>query len=217
MDRTLAECPVRSTQLCYLLNLHGGHDKDLCFIIHLRLSALMAEERDQTSSNSAVPLVVPVIRTSFPSFPPSFSLCTSWELKSKIPSSLALSCRRPHFPNQRMHSMGVCSADLLLLNGFWKLMMWFEQNFALGLFRICCLVSFVLGWLKNKYLEPGGLLQKKKKSWYKWGKRAIILKFAFSPVANSPNYKLMTVCLVQEMGQIKVSYRHEEKLALYFR
>lgn len=140
----------------------GGHDKDLCFIIHLRLSALMAEERDQTSSNSAVPLVVPVIRTSFPSFPPSFSLCTSWELKSKIPSSLALSCRRPHFPNQRMHSMGVCSADLLLLNGFWKLMMWFEQNFALGLFRICCLVSFVLGWLKNKYLEPGGLLQKKK-------------------------------------------------------
>lgn len=85
-------------------------------------------------------------------------------------------------------------------------------DFRYRTFRVCCLVSFVFGWFENKYLEPGGLLQKK--CWYKGGKRAIILKFAFSPVANSPNYKLMTVCLVQEMGQWKVSYRHKEKLAL---
>lgn len=139
----------------------GGHCRDLCFIIHLRLRLHSCQRRDQTSSNSSVPLVVPLISTSFSLLPPSFSLCTPWELKSKIPSCLALSCRRARFPNQRMHSMGVCSADPLLLNGFWKLMMWFEQNFALGLFRICCLVSFVLGWLENKYLEPGGLLQKR--------------------------------------------------------
>lgn len=77
MNRKLAEYPVRSTQLCYSLHLHGGHDRDLCFIIHLRLYLLSWQRRDQTSSNSLVPLVVPLISTSFPSLPPSFSLCTS--------------------------------------------------------------------------------------------------------------------------------------------
>lgn len=69
-------------------------------------------------------------------------------------------------------------------------------------------------WVIRKQIFGARWLVAEKKCWYKWGKRAIILKFAFSPVANSPNYKLMTVCLVQEMGQWKVSYRHEEKLAL---
>lgn len=194
------------------LELSGGHDRAVCFIIHLRVCLQSRQRRDQTSSNSSVPLVVPLISTSFLALPPSLSLYTSCDLKSKIPASLALSCRGAHFPSQRMHSMGVCFANLFLLNGFWKLIMWLEQIFAIGPFRVCCLVSFVFGWFENKYLEPGGLLQKK--CWYKGGKRAIILKFAFSPVANSPNYKLMTVCLVQEMGQWKVSYRHKEKLAL---
>lgn len=77
INRNFAEYPVRSTQLCYSLNLHGEHDRELCFIIHLRLCLHSWQRRDQTSSNSPTPLVVPLISTSFPSLPSSFSLCTS--------------------------------------------------------------------------------------------------------------------------------------------
>lgn len=51
----------------------------------------------------------------FPALPPSLPLYTSCDLKSKIPASLAWSCRGADSPSQRMHSMGVCFADLFLL------------------------------------------------------------------------------------------------------
>lgn len=97
------------------LELSGGHDRAVCFIIHLRVCLQSRQRRDQTSSNSSVPLVVPLISTSFSALPPSLPLHTSCDLKSKIPASLARSCRGAHSPSQRMHSMGVCFADLFLL------------------------------------------------------------------------------------------------------
>lgn len=75
-------------------------------------------------------------------------------------------------------------------------------DFTVGTFRLRCPVSLHLGDLKTNIWSQVACCRKKKKNVdIKDKKRAIILKFAFSPVTNSPNYKLMTVCLVQEMGQ----------------